>query len=173
MSTGIFRVIRWIVGLFAAVILLAYCGLYVAGRMGAFDGGCQTIDRVEIVDELRKGDQTFYLVYRIAGFRKYTETYELYATHPNFNTCGDSEDKPLDMKDIKNDKGNMVKGVLVHDTKLHGTRLEIRYTHQADEGVLPSQAKLISGDPLESDPEGEDVTNGNTDSDNSDGTDHE
>ena len=149
MSTWIFRVIRWIVGLLVAVILLGICALLIAGRLGVFDGydSCIPAGHVEVVDELHEGDQTLYLIYRIVGFRKYVQFYELHATLPSFGYCADPKDEPLDTDVIDDSEGMLIKDVLVHDTKQHGLRLEIRYTRQADEGVSPNQAKLIRGDP--------------------------
>ncbi|MCL2591504.1 MAG: hypothetical protein FWD67_11710, partial [Betaproteobacteria bacterium] len=53
---------------------------------------------------------------------------------------------------IEDDRDRMVKDVLVRNTK-QGQKLEIRYTRQADEGVLPSKAKLIRGDTVKPNPE--------------------
>jgi len=156
MSTWIFRVIRWVVGLLVAVILLGICALFVAGRLGAFDGygSCIPAGRAEVVDELREGDQTLYLVYRVTGFRKHVEFYELYATLPSFDVCADSKDEPLDVDSVFFPaEGMRVKDVLVRNTKKYGPMLEIRYTRQADEGVSPNQAKLVRADTLELNPE--------------------
>jgi len=150
MSIGIFRAIRWVVGLLVAVILLGICALFVAERLGAFDDFCMMtpVDHVEIVDELREGDQTLYLVYRVSGWAEKIAFYQLYSAPPNFNVCGNSKEMSLDMDAIEDDGDWMVKDVLVRDAKQYGMKLEIRYTRQADEGVLPTQAKLIRGDPL-------------------------
>ena len=95
MSTGIFRAIRWVMGLLTAAILLGICGLFVAGRLGAFDGYCMIADHVEVADELRTDEQTLYLVYRVTGFADKVEFYELYAAPPSFDACGQSKDVPL------------------------------------------------------------------------------
>ncbi|MDR2880374.1 MAG: hypothetical protein LBV29_00515 [Azoarcus sp.] len=121
--------------------------------MGAFsENRCWIAPHVEVVDELRLDDQTLYLVYRVIGFEEKVAYYELYATLPSFSVCGDSKDEPLDGDDIRDEKGTMVKDVLVRNTK-RGKKLEIRYTRQADEGVEPTQAKLILGDAVEPNPE--------------------
>jgi len=158
MISGIYRAIRWVLTIVA--ILLGAYGLFVAAfLLGAFkgtffDNPCLVAAHVEVVDELHEDNQILYLVYRVTGFHEKVAFYQLYATLPSFDACGDSKDEPLDMYEIDRDEeGKMVKDVLVRNTKKHGTRLEIRYTRQADEGVLPTQAKLIRGDSVEPNPE--------------------
>jgi len=141
------------VGLFTAVILLVACGLLATAFLRGFSGNrCLVADRVWVVDELREDGQTLYLAYRISGWHEKVEYYELYATLPSFDVCGDTKEEQLDMDNIDDTEGKMVKDVLVRNTK-HGQKLEIRYTRQADEGVEPNQAKLIRGDTIESNPE--------------------
>ena len=125
-TTGIFRAIRWLIGLLVAVILLGICAFIVAGRLGVFDGGCMIVDHVEVVDELRTDEQTLYLVYRITGFREKTEFYELYAARPSFDPCGQSKDMPLAWGDVF----FPAEGMMVKDVLVRGTEIEIRYTRQ-------------------------------------------
>ena len=127
-TTGIFRVIRWLLGLLVAAILLGICALFVAGRLGVFDGVsyCMIADHVEVVDELRTDEQTLYLVYRVMGFAEKVEYYELYAARPSFDTCGQSKDVPLDVDSVF----FPAEGMMVKDVLVRGTKLEIRYTRQ-------------------------------------------
>jgi len=150
------------VGLTAVVLLLA-CGLLATAFLRGFsDNRCFLIDHAEVVDELREGNQIFYLVYRITGWHDKVAFYELYATLPSFDTCGHPKDEPLDgyviddtearRNEGRMDEGRMVKDVLVRNTK-YGKKLEVRYTRQADEGVEPNHAKLIPGDTVKPNPE--------------------
>jgi len=154
MKSGTFRVVKRGCLITAAILLVGLLAIAILVlRSPLFTHPCLIAAHVEVVDELHEADQTLYLVYRVTGWTDKMEFYELYATLPGFDVCGDSKDKWLDKFEIDRDEGRMIKDVLVRNTKRHGTRLEIRYTRQPDEGVEPTQAKLIRGDTVEPNPE--------------------
>lgn len=54
-----------------------------------------TVDSVAIIDSLKQGDMTYYLVHRISGWSDKTEILELYDSKPVFDVCSRSNIEPV------------------------------------------------------------------------------
>ena len=63
---------------------------------GAEKDACPiTVDSVAIIDSMKQGDVTYYLVHRIAGWSDKTEILELYNSKPTFDHCSRSNIEPV------------------------------------------------------------------------------
>ena len=63
---------------------------------GAEKDACPLIiDSVAIIDSMKQGDVTYYLVHRIAGWHDKTEILELYNRKPIFDHCSRSNIEPI------------------------------------------------------------------------------
>lgn len=54
-----------------------------------------TVDSVSIIDSMKVGDTTYYLVHRISGWSDKTEILELYNSEPVFDNCAKSKSDPI------------------------------------------------------------------------------
>ena len=63
---------------------------------GVDQGECPiTVDAVAIIDSIKQGETTYYLVHRVAGWSDKTEILELYNNKPVFDHCSRSNIEPI------------------------------------------------------------------------------
>ena len=78
------------------LIIYLYISIVACSDKGSEADPCPiTVDSVSIIDSVKTGSITYYLVYRISGWSDKTEILELYNIKPVFDHCSRSNVEPL------------------------------------------------------------------------------
>jgi hypothetical protein len=93
---------------------------------------CEALDAVDIVDS-RDG---VFLVLRATGIHEKALFFEGYRAKPEFDVCGKPRTPPF-ADDYYDDTQGLLRSV-----EVHGNSLEIIYTSNRAEAVLPQHARL-------------------------------
>jgi hypothetical protein len=93
---------------------------------------CGIADSVTVLD-VHGG---IYLVYRVSGVQKKIEFFEVYRDKPVFDSCGSPQTPMIAQEPYLRSLGFLKK------VELHGERLEVIYTQNAQEAIKPRDARL-------------------------------
>lgn len=97
---------------------------------------CFIADSVRIVSKAKKDGSGYFLVARTSGFSDKVTFFELYDTKPEFDSCGKTGSKMLDMKVIDDQSG------FIKKVKVKNGKLEIEYTNDEEKSVPPEKIVL-------------------------------